>query len=84
MTVRYLRSIKTVQGIYPSPAVIEPPKINMEVFRQYQRNIQATSNILAQQMNSHHLHQKVEQNESDTSDYESTTSRTEIFRPYKL
>ena len=85
MTVRYLRSIKSVQGIYPTPAIIEPPKLNMEMFRQYQRINQASaSSLLAQTVQLSQL-KKIENVESDTSDYESTTSRSnEIFRPYKL
>merc|ERR1711935_311519 len=85
MTVRYLRSIKSVQGIYPTPAIIEPPKLNMEMFRQYQRINQASaSSLLAQSVQLSQL-KKIENVESDTSDYESTTSRSnEIFRPYKL
>ena len=84
MTVRYLRSIKSVQGIYPTPAIIEPPKLNMEMFRQYQRINQASSTLLAQSVQLNQL-KKIENVESDTSDYESTTSRSnEIFRPYKL
>merc|ERR1711917_104352 len=46
MTVRYLRSIKSVQGIYPAPALIEPPKLNLDVFRQYQRIQSQASNSL--------------------------------------
>ena len=83
MTVRYLRSIKSVQGIYPAPALIEPPKLNLDVFRQYQRiqNQAISLNMANIQRN---IQQEKPDQESDTSDYESTTSTKAIFRPYQL
>ena len=86
MTVRYLRSIKSVQGIYPAPALIEPPKLNLDVFRQYQRiQNQASNSLLSLNMqNMQRMQQEKPDQESDTSDYESTTSTKAIFRPYQL
>ena len=85
MTVRYLRSIKSVQGIYPAPALIEPPKLNLDVFRQYQRiQSQASNSLLSLSMQNMQRVQEKPDQESDTSDYESTTSTKAIFRPYQL
>ena len=84
MTVRYLRSIKQVQGMYPAPAIIEPPKINYDVIRHYQR-ITQTSHLLAQTVQNSPKEDKTEIEISDSDSSSSSTSRNnEIFRPYQL
>ena len=67
MTVRYLRSIKSVPGLYSMSAIIEASKLKMEMFCQYQRINQASSILLAQSVQLNQL-KKIENVESDTSE----------------